>query len=725
MSRLAKMKTALRHAGLPVIGLSLLSVAQTATAETFNLEEATIDEVDHALDLGVLSAVELAALYLNRIAAYDRHGPDLNSIPLLNPNFLEEASAADAIRLAGGDEPLLGIPFTTKDSYKVEGLPVASGSPAFANMIANEDAFTIDTIRKAGGILVGKTNMPPLAEGGMEKGLYGRAESPYNPDYLTAAWRSGSSNGSATSTTANFAVFGMGEETVSSGRSPASNNALIAYTPSRGMLSIRGNWPLYPVRDVVVPHTRSVEDMLRLLDVIQVTDPVTVGDFWRDQDAVVLPRVEDVRPEDMMSLAKTGVLRGKRIGVPKMYIGAGDQGERPIEVRPSILALWQKTADDLRAMGAEVVEVDFPVMHRYEVDQDGIEGPVERGIMPEGWFRVWRPGAEPGVSYEWEYVNPYMLEQFVRLNGDPNLSSWTEIDPDMVFPSEPGAPEARNFEGNRDRKEAIARGLPEPADLPGFAEALQAAETLRKVDFEDWMDELGLDLVVFPSAADIGKADANKNQESYDDAMRNGVYFSNMNGTIRHLGIPSVSVPMGLASDIGMPVNLTFIGKAYTDPELLSYAYDFEQATQNRQVPGRTPPLPDEVITFEAADLVPPAVRADKTPPSVGIRVPAMFVTGSGAAHLPIAVSAWDDEGLAEVRVYVNGQRIPVSAQDGYVADYQVPADGLEDSDMMVLALAKDTSGNADATLIHYSVSSSGAVTRLDSAPLPECEICG
>ncbi|HEY0339512.1 MAG TPA: amidase family protein, partial [Steroidobacteraceae bacterium] len=382
-----------------------------ADAETFHLEEASLADVSKALDTGIVSSVELTVLYLNRVAAYDRHGPLLNAIPILNPDVLVEASVADEVRRAGGKSALLGVPFTVKDSYKVKGLTVAAGSPAFASMIADEDAFTIGRIRAAGGVLIGKTNMPPLAAGGMQKGVYGRAESPYNGEYLTAGFNSGSSNGSATATTANFAMFGMGKETVSSGRSPASNNAVIAYTPSRGMLSIRGNWPLFPVRDVVVPHTRSVQDMLALLNVIEVTDPITVGDFWRDQKAVKLPSVESVRPADFSTLARTGSLRGKRIGVPTMYIGKDDTGSQPIKVRPSVMALWRKAADDLRKLGAEVVEVDFDLMHEMEVDRPGAQGPVKLGYFSDDW--LFGPWNQPETKNKERLILiPYLAEQF-------------------------------------------------------------------------------------------------------------------------------------------------------------------------------------------------------------------------------------------------------------------------------------------------------------------------
>jgi Asp-tRNA(Asn)/Glu-tRNA(Gln) amidotransferase A subunit family amidase len=118
--------------------------------------------------------------------------------------------ASDEYRRGHPPRPLEGIPFTVKDSYKVEGLVVAAGSAAFQSLVAGEDAFTVRCLREAGAVLVGRTNMPPMAAGGMQRGVYGRAESPYNLEYLPAAFASGSSNGSATSTAASMAAFGMG-----------------------------------------------------------------------------------------------------------------------------------------------------------------------------------------------------------------------------------------------------------------------------------------------------------------------------------------------------------------------------------------------------------------------------------------------------------------------------------------------------------------------------------
>ena len=160
--------------------------------------EVSIAELRAALESGQTTAVELVQAYLARIDAYD--GSDtstaLNAVVVRNPEALNEARASDARRAKGETlGPLDGIPYTAKDSYLVKGLTAASGSPAFAHLIAYRDAFTIERLRATGAICLGKTNMPPMANGGMQRGVYGRAESPYNADYLTAPFASGSSNG--------------------------------------------------------------------------------------------------------------------------------------------------------------------------------------------------------------------------------------------------------------------------------------------------------------------------------------------------------------------------------------------------------------------------------------------------------------------------------------------------------------------------------------------------
>ncbi|MET0783943.1 MAG: amidase, partial [Leifsonia flava] len=366
----------------------------------FDVVEASIAQLAAALSSGAVTSVDLVAAYLERIAAYDRQGIRLNAVPVLNPEAFADARASDERRARGEARgPLDGIPYTAKDSYKARGLTVAAGSPAFENLVATDDAFTIARLRAAGAVLLGLTNMPPMANGGMQRGVYGRAESPYNPEFLTAAFASGSSNGSGTATAASFGAFGLGEETWSSGRAPASNNALVAYTPSRGVISVRGNWPLVPTMDVVVPHTRTVADLLAVLDVIVADDAETRGDFWRTQPWVAIPASSEVRPDSYVGLiegadaAPDAALAGTRLGIPRMYINAdpeagtaeaggigGPTGQR-IETRASVIALWEAARRDLEAAGAEVVEVDFPVVSNYEGDRPGAPSIATRGLV--------------------------------------------------------------------------------------------------------------------------------------------------------------------------------------------------------------------------------------------------------------------------------------------------------------------------------------------------------
>jgi amidase len=593
--------------------------------------EASIATLREALRTGEATSVGLVAAYLNRIARYDRHGIALNAVPVLNPDMFKDAHASD-LRRARGESlgPLDGIPYTAKDSYKVKGLSVASGSPAFADLVASEDAFAISRLRAAGAVLIGLTNMPPMANGGMQRGVYGRAESPYNADWLTAAFGSGSSNGSGTATAASFAAFGLGEETWSSGRAPAANNGLCAYTPSRGVISVRGNWPLVPTMDVVVPHSRSMADMLELLDVIVADDPESRGDLWRRQTWVPIPKASDIRPQSYVGIVGTASLAGKRFGLPAMYVNAdpaagtgekvgigGATGER-IETRASMVALCAAARSALEAAGAEVVITDFPVVSNYEGDRPGAPTIATRGLV----------GADY-LQREIVDLSAWAWDDFLAANADPALRRLGDVDGRRIFPAPEGSLPDRyhGFDDHVAEYPAHRRDHPTASfeDILGLAEGFAGLEETRRIDLEDWMDRLGLDAVIFPAVADIGPADADVNPASADLAWRNGTWVANGNLAIRHLGIPTVTVPMGMLADIGMPAGLTFAGRAWDDTALLAYACAFERSGSYRQAPPRTPELaelPGGVTGLADA----PALRLDLS----------LTPAGQGRQHLSI-----------------------------------------------------------------------------------------
>ncbi|POR35257.1 Uncharacterized protein TPAR_04542 [Tolypocladium paradoxum] len=642
-----------------------------------NIVEASIDDIQAALSSGALTSVELVARYLHRISRYDCQGLALNSVPILNSNVFEEAAESDDRRASGvSARSLEGIPYTVKDSYKVKGMSVASGSPAFKNLVANEDAFTVGAIRSAGGVLIGRTNMPPMAYGGMQRGVYGRAESPYNPDYLAAAWSSGSSNGSAVSTAASMAAFGMGEETVSSGRSPASNNALVAYTPSRGWISIRGNWPLYPTCDVVVPHTRTMDDMLKLLEVITIKDDSTNGDFWRDQPFVNLaePWEGASRSEIFRKIAMSTSLAGLRIAVPSMYIGGpSPENSTPVFTSAGVQQLWKEARSQFEALGAEVVVVpDVPAVTAYENPSLLPEGSAR---LPDDW--TWYERG-PMVAHGWEL--------FLRANADPNFPGLSAVDEFEIWPHRMRTeaelahlPSANLIHWGKLAKYVQNSSIYETKSLDS---ALRALEGLRKQLLDDYLEQHKCDCFVFPSQGDVGAQDSDVNPDSAAHAWKNGVFYSNGNRALRHLGIPSVTVPMGYVKDNQMPVGLTFAGRAYEDERLLRWANAFEKKTQLRNSPANTPALPSDLIELHAPATG--AARAKR--PLLDVTSCVGLANGSGQVRVEIKGSVKMDQSERDamgsedpmLQITVNADEVPreqiasspISGGDGTSGSY-------------------------------------------------------
>jgi len=226
-----------------------------------------------------------------------------------------------------------------------------------------------------------------------------------------------------------------------------------------------------------------------------------------------------------------------------------------------------------------VVEVDLPVVSNYESRGSGNDrSMVARGLVPEGF----------ADSELWE-LSMWGWERFLSSNGDPALQHLVDVVPELISPvpegSLPGqyddhlsrfAPEDVPIDEYVHR--ARRDGVPELTDIPHLPEGVRGLEKTRQLDFEAWLDELALDAIVFPAVADVGPADADVNPEAAEIAWRNGTWVANGNLVPRHLGIPCVQVPIGLMSDIGMPVGLTFAGRAYDDSRLLGLAWAFEHA---------------------------------------------------------------------------------------------------------------------------------------------------
>ncbi|TJV11465.1 MAG: amidase, partial [Mesorhizobium sp.] len=249
-----------------------------------------------------------------------------------------------------------------------------------------------------------------------------------------------------------------------------------------------------------------------------------------------------------------------------------------------VLEQWQQAAADLRRLGADVVEVDFPVVSNYERDRPGTKNMVDRGLIPKGF-------AEREI---WDLC-VFAWDDFLRANADPAIADLASVDGPKIFPQPPGTLPDR-YEDSFDVAEYVERakrGVTAFLAIPELEAGVKGLEATRRIDFEDWLGAQRLDAVVFPAVADVGRADADVDEASAALAWRNGTWVANGNLVPRHLGIPTVTVPMGAMADIGMPVGLTFAGKAYDDTRLLRLAGGFERFGQRRSRPPRTPELPD------------------------------------------------------------------------------------------------------------------------------------
>lgn len=308
----------------------------------FKLEEATIASVQRALATGELTCARLTQLYLDRIAAYDRKGPQLQSVITVNPRALEQAAALDRRyrENPAGAGPLHCIPIVLKDNFDTHDMPTTSGNVSMQHSIPPKDAFTVERMRAAGALILAKTNLQEFARGGMSvSSLGGQVRNPYD---LTRT-PGGSSGGTGAAIAANFAVLGTGSDTGQSIRSPASANNLVGIRPTRGLVSRAGVMPNSLTQDEIGPITRTVEDAARLLYVMagyDPADPVTALGHGRV-------------PQSYTQRLSKAALKGARIGVMNNLFGRDARHQEVNKVMDEVIAAFA-------SLGATIVRFDLP-----------------------------------------------------------------------------------------------------------------------------------------------------------------------------------------------------------------------------------------------------------------------------------------------------------------------------------------------------------------------------
>lgn len=308
-------------------------------AQPFEVVEATIAQVHDALRAGRLNCRALVQAYLRRIEHYDRNGPALRSLVIVNPDAGRLADELDRRYAQSGlTGPLHCVPVIVKDNFETEGLQTTNGALAFQGYLPAKDAFQVKRIREAGAIVLAKSNMAEWAFTPYETVssiVPGYTKNPYALDRVTA----GSSGGTAAAVAANFGLVGLGTDTGNSIRGPSAHQALAGIRSTMGLTSRAGVFPLSLLADIAGPMTRTVEDAAKVFQVI-------VGD---DPDDPVTAAARARPAQDYVAALDREGLQGSVIGVLR-------QAYEREGVDPDVLRVFARALDDLRRAGATVVD---------------------------------------------------------------------------------------------------------------------------------------------------------------------------------------------------------------------------------------------------------------------------------------------------------------------------------------------------------------------------------
>jgi len=499
-----------------------------AAAPGFQLEEATIASVHAAMQSGQLSCRALVAAYLARIEAYDKKGPALNAITVVNPNALAEADALDArFNHKGLTGALHCIPAIVKDNFETIGLQSAGGSLAIRGFTSHKDAFQVQRIKAAGAIVLAKSNMAEWAFSPVETVnslMPGYTRNPYALDRSTA----GSSGGTAAAIAANFGLIGLGSDTGDSIRGPSSHTALAGIRSTMGLTSRGGVIPLNLLADIAGPMTRTLADAVAVLQVIAGEDPTD-------------PATRAVRgrklPDYQKALEADG-LKGARIGVlHQAYV------RQPEGVDAEILRVFAEAVEALKRAGAQIVD---PA----RVDLAGLQRNPDAGTCM-------------GFKYD---INAWFADHGDRI-------AMTSLD-DVIA--------SRKFHPSIEVRLLNAqRAQPQGPDSEackqemGYRKAFGEAVTRA-------MDEMKIDAFVHPTWSFPPRLIGDLNTPGGDNSQ----IFAPTSG------FPAVNVPMGYTRDGQLPAGLTFFGRAWDEATLIKLAYGYEQATRHRRAPATTPVVP-------------------------------------------------------------------------------------------------------------------------------------
>ena len=335
-----------------------------AQTNAFNVVEATIEDIHTGYKSGTLTCRQLVQMYLDRIEAFDKKGPNINALITINAEALKEADRLDAAYKASGPVgPLHGIPLIVKDQADVKGMPTTLGSLLFKDYFPDRDSFVAEKVRKAGAIILGKATLGELGGGDTHGSLFGSTRNPYDIDRTVG----GSSGGSAASVSANFSTVAIGQEGLASIRRPSTWNCIAGMRPSAGLVSRGGVYGCWPeIFGSLGPMARTVKDLSTLLDVMVGYDP---------EDPITARGVGHT-PDTFANFLHKDGLKGARIGILREPIGLNSEPDS--EDFKKISEVFDRAVGELKAAGAEIVDpIVIPKIKELLAKRSGGPGDTE------------------------------------------------------------------------------------------------------------------------------------------------------------------------------------------------------------------------------------------------------------------------------------------------------------------------------------------------------------
>jgi amidase len=533
----AGVATAVATAAVPALGAARAddqSENPNIIPREFELDELTIDDLQQALQSGKYSSRSLTEKYLARIQDIDKAGPRINSVIEVNPEALEIAEALDRERKdkdKGPRGPLHGIPILIKDNIDTgDRMNTTAGSLALLGSTPPKDAFVAAQLRKAGAVILGKTNLSEWANirsSHSTSGWSGRGGLTRNP-YALDRNPCGSSSGTGAAVSANLCAAGVGTETDGSVVCPSSANGLAGMKPTLGLISRTGIIPIAHSQDTSGPMARTVRDLAILLGAMAGADP---------EDKITAASAGKIQPDYTKFLDPNG-LKGARIGVVRKYFGFND----------AVDELMNKLIDEMKRAGADITDpADIPTIGKF----DDTELLV--------------------LMYE---LKADLAVYLARLGDTAPVKSLK----DVIQFNEKHKEKEMPFFGQDIFLKAEEKG---PLTSKEYLDALATNRKLTRAEGIDFvMDKFKLDALVAPTGGPAWLTDLIDGDHSAGGSSSAAAVA----------GYPNINVTAGYL--YGLPVGISFFGRAWSEPTLLKIAYAFEQLTKARQKPMFLPTIP-------------------------------------------------------------------------------------------------------------------------------------